>query len=128
MTAPFSNGAKNWKTNGVTDHLFFLFFFPFSFFLWIKQGLFPLFLLAFVFFSLIAHNSFSLFESELYRTVPAKLPYIDMIVEIESLQIGAVPGQTIVNRTFGKEKNFRSCCPPDCPKSALARMAATRTQ
>ena len=42
--------------------LFFLFFFLFSFFLWIQLGLFLLFLLAFVFFSLVTHNCFSLFE------------------------------------------------------------------
>ena len=50
-----------------TGHLFLLFFFQFSFFLWIKLGLFLLFPFAFVFFPLITHICFSLFESELCR-------------------------------------------------------------
>ena len=44
-----------------TGRLFFSFLF--SFFLWIKLGLFLLFPPAFVFFSLITHICFSLFES-----------------------------------------------------------------
>ncbi len=72
--------AKNWHTTSVLDlrspnntgHLFLFFFFQFSFFLWIKLGLFLLFLFAFVFFPFITHISFSLFESELCRTVAAK--------------------------------------------------------
>jgi hypothetical protein len=55
-----------------TGYLFLLFFFQFSFFLWIKLGIFLLFLFAFVFFPLITHICFSLFESELCRTVAAK--------------------------------------------------------
>ena len=47
-----------------TGHLFLLFFFQFSFFLWIKLGLFLLFPFAFVFFTLITHICFSLFESD----------------------------------------------------------------
>ena len=52
--------------------LFLLFFFRFSFFLWIKLGLFLLFPFAFVFSPLITHICFSLFENELRRTVAAK--------------------------------------------------------
>ncbi len=47
-----------------TGHLFLLFFFQFSFFLWIKLSIFLLFLFAFVFFPLITHICFSLFESD----------------------------------------------------------------
>ena len=65
--------ALNWHTTSVLDlrppnntgHLFLPFFFQFSFFLWIKLGLFLLFPFAFVFFPLITHIRFSLFESEL---------------------------------------------------------------
>jgi hypothetical protein len=51
-----------------TGHLFLLFFFQFSFFLWIKVGLFLLVPFAFVFFPFITHICLSLFESELFRT------------------------------------------------------------
>ncbi len=47
-----------------TGHLLLLFFFQFSFFFWIKLGLFLLFPFAFVFFPLITHICFSLFESD----------------------------------------------------------------
>ena len=53
-------------------HLLLLFFFQFSFFLWTKLGFFLLFLFAFVSFSFITHVCFSLFESELCRTVETK--------------------------------------------------------
>ncbi len=63
----FFERSKKWQTGRATGHLFFLFFLQFSFFLWIKLGLFPFFPLAFVLFSLITHISFSLFESEFPR-------------------------------------------------------------
>ncbi len=59
-----------------TGHLFLLFSFQFSFFLWIKLGLFLLFPFAYVFFPLITHSCFSLFESELCRTVAAKPVFV----------------------------------------------------
>ncbi len=74
MAVSFSNGVKKWQTNRVTGQLFLLFFFPFSFFLWIKLGLFLLFLPAFVFFPLITHICFSLFESGFPRWLP---PVVD---------------------------------------------------
>ena len=52
------------RSSNNTGHLFLLFFFQFSFFLWIKLGLFLLFPFAFVFFPLITHICFSLFESD----------------------------------------------------------------
>jgi hypothetical protein len=55
-----------------TGHLFLLFFFQFSFFLWIKLGLFLFFPFAFIFFPLISHICFSLLENDLRRTVAAK--------------------------------------------------------
>jgi hypothetical protein len=55
-----------------TGHLFLLFFFQFSFFLWIKLGLFLFFPFAFIFFPLISHICFSLLENDLHRTVAAK--------------------------------------------------------
>ncbi len=70
VAVSFSNGVKKWQTNRVTGQLFLLFFFPFSFFLWIKLGLFLLFLPAFVFFTLITHFCFSLFESGFPRWLP----------------------------------------------------------
>ena len=56
--------SSSWHTTSVLDlsspnctgHLFLLFFFRFSFFLWIKLGLFLLFPFAFVFFPLITHS------------------------------------------------------------------------
>ncbi len=52
-----------------TGHLFLLFSFQFSFFLWSKLGLFLMFPLSFIFFSLITHIYFSLLENYLRRTV-----------------------------------------------------------
>ena len=53
-------------------HLFLPFFLQFSFFLWTKLCFFLLFFFAFVSFSFITHVCFSLFESELCRTVETK--------------------------------------------------------
>ena len=64
---PFSNGIKIGQTSRVIEHLFFLFFFLFSFFLWSNLSLFLLLPLAFVLFSLITHICFSLFESGVPR-------------------------------------------------------------
>jgi len=67
----------NWHTTSLLDlrspdgagHLLVLLFsFHFSFFLWIKLGLFLLFPFAFVFFPLVTHFCFSFLESELLRT------------------------------------------------------------
>ncbi len=69
-SGPFFKRSKKWQTSRAIGHLFILFFFLFSFFLWIKLGLFLLFLLAFVFFSLITHICFSLFESGFPRWLP----------------------------------------------------------
>ena len=60
------------RSSNNTGPLLLLFFFQFSFFLWSKLSLFLLFPFAFVFFPLITHFCFSLFESELCRTVAAK--------------------------------------------------------
>ncbi len=59
------------------NYLFFfsLFSFLFSFFLWIKLGLFLLFSFAFIFFSLITHICFSLFENDLCFLTCPRNPY-----------------------------------------------------
>ena len=57
----------DFRSPNKTGHLFLLFFFQFSFFLFSKLGLFLLFPFAFVLFPLITHICFSLFESELCR-------------------------------------------------------------
>ena len=71
----FKRSKKNGRRTVFYWYLFLLFFFQFSFFLWIKLSLFLLFPFAFVFFSFISHICFSLFESELCRTVAAKPHY-----------------------------------------------------
>ncbi len=64
----------------------FFFFFLFSFFLWIKLGLFLMFLLTFVFFSLITHICFSLFESGFPRLLlPIAVNSSTMSTEIVEL-------------------------------------------
>ena len=90
---PFFKRSKKWQTSRVTGHLFLLFFFLFSFFLWITQGLFLLFPLAFVFFSLITHICFSLFESGFPRWFLKLCP---MIAEDGTYRL---PLQTL-NRQF----------------------------
>ena len=77
-SSPFYYRCKKRQTDGYTENLFFLILFLFSFLLWIKLGLFLMFLLAFVLFSLITHIFFSLFESELRRTVVAKPRLTDL--------------------------------------------------
>ena len=54
------------------DSLILLFFFPFSFFLGTKLGLFLVFLFAFVPFALITHIHLSLLENDLRRNVAPK--------------------------------------------------------
>ncbi len=53
--------GEGWTVVKVLGNLFLLFFFLFSFLLWIKLGLFLLFPLAFVFLPFITHIYFSLF-------------------------------------------------------------------
>jgi hypothetical protein len=71
----------NWHTTSLLDlrspdgtgHLSILLFsFQFSFFLWIKLGLFLLLPFAFVFFPLVTHLCFSFLKNELRRTVGPK--------------------------------------------------------
>ena len=60
-----------------TGYLSLLFFFQFPFFLLTKLSLFLLFPFTFVFSPLITHICFSLFESELCRTVAANIVNIN---------------------------------------------------
>ena len=60
----YTTSVLDLSSPNCTGHLFLLFFFRFSFFLWIKLGLFLLFPFAFVFFPLITHICFSLFEND----------------------------------------------------------------
>ncbi len=82
-----------------SGHLFLLFFFQFSFFLWIKLGLFLLFPFAFVFFPFITHVCFSLFESLLHPRHPHSNALIEIYSSIFIFALNSSISSRIVNGT-----------------------------
>ena len=92
-------GGTQERNNFVLNFLFILLFsFQFSFFLWIKHGLFVLFSFAFISFSLIAHICFSFLENDytvcikrqtqtffcLYKKLPLLLQLMSRICKLRT--------------------------------------------